>query len=81
MTYKGKTVIRMIGKLHGDVGSMRLQFADGSLLNFKIYHEQFTEVDGGWVIEQLDHAGDIIYIKDDSYRHGYRPRNYRRAAS
>ena len=34
MTYKGKTVIRMIGKMQGGKGMMCLCFADGSLQRF-----------------------------------------------
>ncbi len=41
MTYKGKTVIRMIGKMQGGKGMVCLCFADGSLQRFNIKKREF----------------------------------------
>lgn len=77
MTYKGKTVIRMIGKMQGGKGMVCLCFADGSLQRFKVYYQEWTEVDGSWVYEPISgSSADSIYVKtDEHYRRG------RRAAS
>lgn len=86
MTYKGKKVIRMVGRICGRErrGYIITEFADRTVQKFDVYHAAFTEVDGGWVIEPTD--GESIYIKDKAERQrdcGYRKPafRFRRAAS
>ena len=80
ITYKGKKVIRLIGKLKGNIGSMRIWFAGGGCQEFKIHYEEWTEVDGGWVYEPVGGKGSVFfYVKTDWH---YRKRQkLRRAAS
>jgi len=65
MKYEGKTVVKTFGRAQNGQGAIRLYFSDGSRTSFEIYHEQWTEVDGGWIIKPLNNlAGTIHYIKD-----------------
>ena len=81
MTYKGKKVIRMVGRICGRErhGYLIAEFADHMVQKFEIYHAAFTEVDGGWVIEPMDGGfKESMYIKDR--RNRQQDYNYRQSA-
>ena len=89
MTYKGKKVIRTVGRICGRErrGYIITEFADRTVQKFDIYHAAFTEVDGGWIIEPTNEGfKESMYIKDKAERQrdcGYRKPafRFRRAAS
>mgnify|MGYP007069874847 CR=1 FL=1 len=66
MTYKGKAIIRMAGRICGRErsGYIIAEFADHTEQKFDVYRAAFTEADGGWLIVPTDGGfKESIYIK------------------